>query len=416
MSDTVFFSWQSDRPTSEGRNFIERALEIAVKSISRDIELQQALRDGLEVDKDTKNVPGSPKIFETILEKIERATVFVPDFTFVANRPNGDPTPNPNVLIEYGYALKCKSNRQFMPVMNTAYGEPKRENMPFDLIEHRNPITYELHEGADEDTRKEQRNRLVKDFESALRTFFGSDDYRKLQPRPDPVRYREPENGRARFRRKGDPIGISRGPLEELTGADGVPLYLTDAPAMWLRVMPQIPIDRPLKITEISNKIQGIIRVPFLQVGSGIVRVRDGDGCGYGNVIEPQKQAALLAYVFTEGEIWLIDAWHLGYLPNLIMLDEKKYADSLTQCAQFLNEQLNIPGPYRWVAGMENVKGRYLTPPDKILARKQGPCGAEVIEEGGVFGIGDNPVDSLEPFFEKIYDQCNVSRPNRSLK
>src|ERR1035437_7347562 len=127
MSATVFFSWQSDRPTTEGRNFIERALEIAVRSISQDIELQPALRDGLEVDKDTKNVPGSPKIFETILQKIELATVFVPDFTFVAKRPNGDPTPNPNVLIEYGYARKCKQFCQLMPVMNTAYGEPNRK-------------------------------------------------------------------------------------------------------------------------------------------------------------------------------------------------------------------------------------------------------------------------------------------------
>src|SRR5208337_1938280 len=114
-------------------------------------------------------------LFETILERIERATVFVPDFTFVATRPNGQPTPNPNVLIEYGYALKCMSNRQFMPVMNTEYGEPKRENMPFDLIEHRNPITYNLPKGADERTRGAELARLAKVFESALRTFFESD-------------------------------------------------------------------------------------------------------------------------------------------------------------------------------------------------------------------------------------------------
>jgi len=102
---TVFFSWQLDRPSSDCRNFIEKALESAVRNISRDIAIDEPPRD-IQVDKDMKNVAGSPPIFNTILEKIERAAVFIPDLTFVGTRANGDPTPNPNALIEYGYALK----------------------------------------------------------------------------------------------------------------------------------------------------------------------------------------------------------------------------------------------------------------------------------------------------------------------
>jgi|ERR1039458_2503297 hypothetical protein len=75
MSKTVFFSWQSDRPTREGRNLIERALEAAVSRIADDAAVEEAVREGLTLDKDTKGVPGSPPLFETILKKIEGATV-----------------------------------------------------------------------------------------------------------------------------------------------------------------------------------------------------------------------------------------------------------------------------------------------------------------------------------------------------
>ena len=89
---TVFFSWQSDTGTSEGRNFIERALEMAVKRISNELQVEEAPRGPLQIDKDTKDVPGSPPIFETIRRKIDAAAIFIPDLSFVAKRPNGDPS------------------------------------------------------------------------------------------------------------------------------------------------------------------------------------------------------------------------------------------------------------------------------------------------------------------------------------
>ena len=90
MSRTVFFSWQSDRPKEEGRDLIEQALEDAVEKIAADITVEEAIRDGLELDKDTKGVPGSPPIFETILNKIDKASVFIADLTFCGNRCTGE--------------------------------------------------------------------------------------------------------------------------------------------------------------------------------------------------------------------------------------------------------------------------------------------------------------------------------------
>ena len=67
---TIFYSWQSDRPTGTCRNFIERALQSAVDRLRADTEIEPSLREDLEVDRDTKNVPGSPAIFDTIMAKI----------------------------------------------------------------------------------------------------------------------------------------------------------------------------------------------------------------------------------------------------------------------------------------------------------------------------------------------------------
>ena len=133
MSNSIFYSWQGDRPSKVCRNLIENALRDAVERIAADTTIDAAIRDGVEVDKDTKNVPGSPAIFDTILEKIADASIVVADLTFVGQRENGKQIPNPNVLIEYGFALNDPGPPRMIGVMNTAFGHPTSENMPFNL-------------------------------------------------------------------------------------------------------------------------------------------------------------------------------------------------------------------------------------------------------------------------------------------
>jgi hypothetical protein len=125
MVMTVFYSWQSDTPNSTNRTFIENCLKKAIHEVRDDLSVQEALRDEeLSVDKDTAGIPGMPEIANTIFEKIERCAVFVPDLTFIAESQNGRFIPNPNVLIEYGWALAKLSRARFIPVMNVAFGSP----------------------------------------------------------------------------------------------------------------------------------------------------------------------------------------------------------------------------------------------------------------------------------------------------
>jgi hypothetical protein len=405
---TVFFSWQSDRPTKEGRNLIEKALRIALERIAQDIQIDESPRE-LTLDKDTEGVAGSPPVFDTILGKIDRAAVFVPDLTFVAVRPNGDPIPNANVLIEYGYALKSIGHNRIVPVMNTSYGKPKRETMPFDLAHHRFPIQYEVPEGAPDEERIAQRGQLAKVLESAIRAVLASDAYESSLAQVKAPQYRQPVFGRARFRVKGELIGFSNDPVQRMLGKRDFPVMLDDGPAIWLRVMPQQPIAAPIRISEIQKLVGQLTLMPLYKGYSNSFSVRGTDGGGIFPLGDSQLAPTLL-FMFTDAEIWTIDTWALNALPNLISIDETDFPKSLQHCAAFLSERFSIPGPYHWVAGMDGIQGRFLPIPNNRFGHTRGPCASDLIEREGSFGIGDDPFEVLEPFFDALYEQCGVPR------
>lgn len=173
MAATVFFSWQADTPNGIGRNFVRKALEDACANIVGDASVDEAYRD-LGVDSDTQGVAGQPPIVETIFKKIDAAKVFVADMTFAAKRSDGGASPNPNVLIEYGWALKSLTHQRIICVMNTAFGRPSAEALPFDLRHVRWPFCYELDERATPEIRAEQRRALTAQLNSAIRACLDS--------------------------------------------------------------------------------------------------------------------------------------------------------------------------------------------------------------------------------------------------
>jgi hypothetical protein len=105
-------------------------------------------------------------IAETILSKIDSATAIVSDITIIGNTESGRPTPNPNVLMELGYALKALPPERLVMVMNEAFGS--LQDLPFDL-RHRRILRYNLNEGAEPDVRSRVKRELQRDFENAIR-------------------------------------------------------------------------------------------------------------------------------------------------------------------------------------------------------------------------------------------------------
>jgi hypothetical protein len=156
---TIFFSWQSDIRAAACRSLIQEALEGAAKAIASD----ESIAITPVIDRDTQDVPGAPDIGATILSKIDAAAAFVADVTIVGKTNSGKPTPNPNVLIELGYALKALGWPRLLLVQNVAFGDP--ETLPFDLKQKR-AIVYTSPEDATE--RAQARRGLQKTFETAL--------------------------------------------------------------------------------------------------------------------------------------------------------------------------------------------------------------------------------------------------------
>jgi hypothetical protein len=159
---TVFYSWQSDLANVTNRSLILDALERAAKKIGTD----DSVSVEPVVDRDTQNTPGAPDIAHTIFQKIEKASAFVADVSII-NPGLGRPTPNPNVLIELGYALKTLGNARTVLVANTVNGSV--ESLPFDLRTKR-VLTYHLPQGAED--KPDQRRKLQAGLEAALRAIL----------------------------------------------------------------------------------------------------------------------------------------------------------------------------------------------------------------------------------------------------
>ena len=144
MELTIFYAWQNDTPKQVNRYLIREMLNIVSKSIRNDASVEDSPR----LDHDTLGVSGTPEITSTIFSKIKRCAVFVADVTFVgaslsttASR-EGKRLPNPNVMLELGFASATVGWERIIVVMNEHYGPA--EQQIFDIKSRRFPIRYTL--------------------------------------------------------------------------------------------------------------------------------------------------------------------------------------------------------------------------------------------------------------------------------
>lgn len=168
----VFYSWQSDLPNSTNRGFIQKALENAAKAIRAD----DSIKVEPVIDRDTAGVPGSPDIAKTIFDKIEKSQVFVCDVSIINKRSKFRNSPNPNVLIELGYAIKTLGEPRILMVINTAFGVP--ELLPFDLNKKR-VLPYDMPEQCE--NRATERKVLESKLEAALRAILTHIETQRLE-------------------------------------------------------------------------------------------------------------------------------------------------------------------------------------------------------------------------------------------
>lgn len=157
----VFYSWQSDLPNGTNRSFIEEALTAACA----DLKADGGVHAEAVVDRDTLNLPGSPKISDAIFKKIADSDAIIVDVSTINESRSSScrPSPNPNVLVELGYALKSLGEERIIMVVNTHYGDV--DLLPFDLGQYR-VTKYRASPG--ELDRSTERRRLAKVLREAL--------------------------------------------------------------------------------------------------------------------------------------------------------------------------------------------------------------------------------------------------------
>ena len=195
MKDSIFYSWQSDFP--DNRSFIERALSDAVKELRK----EDVLAIDPVVNRALKGSAGAVRIDHDILIRIDASAAFVGDVTLVtAPDQPGRRSPNPNVLIELGYALKGLGWQRIILPFNEHYGS--KEDLPFDLEKNR-LLKFRLSPEDNAVTRKAVHRGLVADFKSALEAISRipalKDDIAEFLDEVNPEIRRRIRSGRTRL-------------------------------------------------------------------------------------------------------------------------------------------------------------------------------------------------------------------------
>ena len=153
---TVFYAWQSDLPNRTNRTFIANCLGAAIENVNAN----RSPGEQLVLDKDTQDVSGMPVVSEVIFSKIANCAVFVGDTSFITTPQFARQSPNPNVLIELGFALASIGDRRIIGLFNDASGDA--HDLPFDLRNRRFPLACHVAENDDVQALARERDKLVR--------------------------------------------------------------------------------------------------------------------------------------------------------------------------------------------------------------------------------------------------------------
>ncbi|MBU7005206.1 hypothetical protein [Phosphitispora fastidiosa] len=135
MKLNIFYSWESDLPNNKNRGLIGDCIDKAMLNIySRYKTISEYI-----IETDSRNELGTPDLAQTIFSKIDICDIFIADISIINARGDSRLTPNPNVLLELGFASKSIGWSNIVCIYNLEYAEV--EKLPFD-IRYRKPICY----------------------------------------------------------------------------------------------------------------------------------------------------------------------------------------------------------------------------------------------------------------------------------
>lgn len=392
----VFWSWQSDTHQASGRHFVRAALEAAVKRLHDQPGLEDAERPS--VDSDTSNVPGSPPIAETILRKIRECAVFVADVTPIETTVGGKKLPNPNVMLELGYALANVGLERIILVMNQSEGASLRA-LPFDLRHWRAPLTYALRRDASEDQQKDVLATLVDDLVASVGpclAFVAANQ--TVPPHPDgvPADPTDPAiwNGAM------PTVRVRSSPMQQ-----EFDLPVGAGPKLWCRIVPAAPMGASRQ--DVSRSRNGSLSVaPLGDYNSLWTGVSQEGAAAWVWDASQQKLHALTQWFQQTGEVW-------GFWPDILTdwQDASMFTD--VYCARGLVRFLDIHAatlehfaaafPWRVEVGVHGLHGSVL-PTSGRLGRLQALSDRALVERMIPAWSETFSGDIAFEFLSRVYD------------
>lgn len=420
---TVFYSWQSDLSKKINRYFIEDAIGKAIKNLNRDLSLQRSARDeSLIIDKDTKGIPGTPPIVDTIFQKISKCGIFIPDLTFVGRTKLGRDLPNPNVLIEYGWALNAVGNSRIIPIMNKAFGKPNAQTLPFNMRHLRHPITYMLKGEMSPGEQSKVKAGLIKELTGAIKLILQKELFDKGKKEGAVFQGAPWTINPSTFLEEGKALASRRTREKDLI------FHVPNVARIFLRLIPESPV-QPTMTTKKAYDLSIDGNLAPMGDRGGYSRDRNKFGaCIYA---DENGKVSYLTQLFKSGELWGIDAdiidkqslmkWgnvDFGFLP--CSLFERTFIDTLKNYLNFASSILKLKLPLRLVVGATDVMGYRMTAPSGAYFPGLARYGGNVVEdniiyEGEITNYESKPTEILRPFFDHVWEECGLTRPDQEM-
>lgn len=351
----VFWSWQNDYLPKTCRTFIRETLLTAIARLGEELGVDDA--DRPELDHDTKGERGMVDIAATILAKISRSAVFVADLTPVGQSEAGKWLPNPNVMIELGWAMQKPGWERVIGVLNTASGA-EIEDLPFD-IRQRRILTYVLAENADKATRASVQNKLVAELKGALQVNLNEHSEQVASETPIAGVSASPKN---------PSIWASAGPTLSHNDAFGrvrkQEIAVPDVPRAYLRVIPSGWKKHPPSISEIARSARdGVVEASSDSAVSGDFGATEEGYVRYwitGKTETGQPSSVNMTMFFEHtGEFWSLQGSIIAPLDGMSVLRDQPmlghWSSTLRQAMSFM-DHYGANGVRRVEAGLFGVR------------------------------------------------------------
>jgi HNH endonuclease len=219
------------------------------------------------------------------------------------------------------------------------------------------------------------------------------------------------KDGFGRFRSRGVPLGTSTPHPFAVDSSEEI--YLEKGPCFWFRLLPTAPPIREWNFRDLqiaaganSFRLVGIRGIPAAQL-------RSHDGIGRYEAIG-LGEAYTTTLLFRKGEIWSIDT-RMSPSEPMRFFAIGLVRSGIPQLLKMATETLvalGVPAPFRWIVGVEGIRGFQLA-----YETNQGPpifaprIQADHAIASGLHAPGDEPKNIVDAFTDAVFAESGMPVP-----